>query len=317
MKSLLVIQPFSLREIVHSLQVVQSFAWARPESRITWLVSEEYEELVRASPFVRETIVVPRQAGWGAFFALRRRLKIRLFDAVWDMAGVLRSGLLTSAVLALEKWGRADARPGAGFFCNRRIAPPAGPGPHHALDILQPFLRAAGVPQRLYFPLEFKPGGTFGWEEFFSGDPRNTFVLFNDGRREAKGWPYANELTALIFDQIPDSRIAWCAAAKTQPSCVVSAARFLNVTGCPLGEMVSLLRKPATFIGIDSGLMQISAASGNPVLALFGTSDPRQTGPYPLDAAKHNVVLAPEGQLAKLQPRTVLAALEELRQRSM
>jgi ADP-heptose:LPS heptosyltransferase len=40
------------------------------------------------------------QAG-GEFFALRRKLEIKMFDAVWDMAGVLRSGLLTSAVKSL------------------------------------------------------------------------------------------------------------------------------------------------------------------------------------------------------------------------
>ena len=317
MKSLLVIQPFSLGDIVNGLQVVQSLAWARPDWRISWVVGDEYAGLVQASPYVRETIVFSQRAGLGDFLALRRKLKTKVFDAVWDMAGVLRSGWLTSAVLSMEKWGRADARQGAGFFYNRRIVLPSGPGPHHALDILQPFLRAAGVPQRLYFPMELKPGATFKWEGFFSGDPRHAFVLFIDNRTTVGAWAHYNELTAFILSKIPDCRITWYATNKTLPNIVVPTGRFLNLTGCPLDEMIALVRQPATFIGTDSGPMQLSAALGNPVLALFGPTDSRQTGPYPLDAAKHRVVQAPDGRLAKLTPAAVMKALEELRLRSL
>lgn len=317
MKSLLVIQPFSFSEIVHGLQVVQSLAWARPDCRITWVVSEEFAALVQASPYVRETIVYAQKDGWGELFALRRKLEIKMFDAVWDMAGVFRSGLLTSAVKSLEKWGRADARQFAGYFYNRRITLPTGPLPHHTLDILQHFLRAAGVPQRLYFPLELKPTDkTYAWADFFTGDPRSTFVVFPASRTKAEAWPFYSELTAFIFEKIPGSRIIWCALEKTQPKCSMPADRFMNLTGCPLTEMLALAHQPATYVGNESGLMHLSAASGNPVLALFGVGEPRQTGPYPADAAKHFTVSAPERRLDKLQPAAVLAALEELRQRS-
>ena len=317
MKSLLVIQPFALGEIVHGLQVVQSLAWARSECRISWVVSEEFSELVKASPYIRDTVVYSQTAGWGAWYALRRNLETRYFDAVWDLAGTRRSALLASAVKAPEKWGRGDAAKGAGFFYNRRIAPPTGTGPYHGLDILQPFLRAAGVPQRLFFPLELKAGPTFAWADFFVGDPRNTFVVFAEDRSKPKVWTYFSELTAFILDKIPDSRVVWCADEKTQPNCVAPSARFLNLTGCPLTEMIALLRQPATFIGQERGPMHLSAALGNPVLAIFGSAEPRQCGPYPLDAAKHRVVQAPDGRLANLQPAAVLAALDELRQRPL
>ena len=318
MKSLLVIQPFSFGEIVHGLQVVQSLAWARPDCRITWVVSEEFVELVQASPYVRDTIVFSQKDGWGELFGVRRKLEIKMFDAVWDMAGVFRSGLLTGAVKSMERWGRADARRFAGYFYNRRITAPSGAGPHHALDILQHFLRAAGVPQRLYFPMELKPASkTYAWEEFFSGDPRNTFVIFSESRTKAGAWPFYSELTAFIFEKIPDSRVIWCGLEKSQPHCVMPAPRFLNLTGCPLAELIALARQPATFVGNECGPMHLSAASGNPVLALFGAGDARQTGPYPVDAAKHHAVSAPDGRLEKLTPAAVLAALEVLRQRSL
>jgi len=256
-----------------------------------------------------------RRDGWRAFLGLLRQLRQRRFDAVWDMQGLLRSGLMTGAARSPEKWGRPDAREGAGFFYNRRVARPVGEGPHHALEILQPFLAGAGVAPRLVFPLGLRPGPAFGWQGFFSGDPRSTFVVFTDSRGAGKEWPRFDELTALIFQSIPDSRVVWCAGKPARPTAAVPSERFLNLTGCPLEEMIALVRQPATFIGNDSGPMHLSAASGNRVLAIFGPTSPRRFGPFPPEAAKHRTVQAPDGRLDRLEPAAVLAALDELRSR--
>jgi ADP-heptose:LPS heptosyltransferase len=315
MKSLLVIKPSSLGDIVHALQVVQTLAKEQPGCRVSWVVRERFAGLVQAAPFVHEAIIFRRRDGWGAFFRLLRHLRSRQFDAVWDMQGLLRSGLMTVAARAPEKWGRPDAREGARFFYNRRVAPPAGPGPHHALEKLLPFLSAAGVVPRLDFPLGLKPGGTYPWQDFVPGDPCRTFLIFTDSRGAEKEWPHFNELTALIFRSIPDSRVAWCAGKPARPEAAVPSDRFLNLTGCPLDEMIALVRQPMTYIGNDSGPMHLSAASGNRVLAIFGPTSPRRFGPFPLTAKKHCVAEAPGGRLDQLEPAVVLAALQELRSR--
>ena len=315
MQSLLVIKPSSLGDIVHALQVVQTFARERPDCRISWVVRERFAGLVQAAPFVQEVIIFRRRGGWWAFLQLLRQLRGKQFDAVWDMQGLLRSGLMTAAARAPLKWGRTDAREGAGFFYNRTVGTPTSPGPHHALEILQAFLPAAGVRPRLDFPLKLKTETAYKWRPFFAGDPRNSFVIFTDSRGAEKEWPRYNELTALIFQAIPESRVVWCAGQAATPEITVPAGRFLNLTGCPLDEMIALVRRPATFIGNDSGPMHLSAASGNRVLAIFGPTAPQRFGPFPLDNPKHRAVQAPEGRLADLDPAAVLAALEELRAR--
>lgn len=317
MQSLLVIKPSSLGDIVHALQVLQTFARERPGCRISWVVRERFAGLVQAAPFVHEVIIFRRRDGWRAFVRLLRQLRARQFDAVWDMQGLLRSGLMTAAAPAPEKWGRPDAREGAGLFYNRRVAAPAGPGPHHALEILQPFLSSAGVTPRLDFPLILKPDQAYPWKPFFAGDPRSTFVIFTDSRGVEKEWPRFNELTALIFERIPGSRVAWCAGKPAKPEIAVPADRFLDLTGCSMDQMIALVRQPATFIGNDSGPMHLSAASGNRVLAIFGPTSPRRFGPFPIENPKHRAVEAPEGRLDRLEPSAVLAALEELRARPL
>lgn len=317
MQSLLVIKPSSLGDIVHALQVVQVLAKERPECRISWVVRERFAGLVQAAPFVHETIIFRRRDGWGAFVRLLRQLRRRQFDVVWDMQGLMRSGLMTAAARSPMKWGRPDSREGAGIFYTRRVDRPEGAGPHHALEILQPFLRAAGVAPRLDFPLTLRAGESYPWQTFFAGDPRSTFVIFTDSRGAEKEWPRFNELTALLFRAIPDCKIAWCAGKPTKPEVEVAGNRFLNLTGCPMDQMIALVRQPATFIGNDSGPMHLSAASGNRVLAIFGPTSPRRFGPFPLDNPKHRAVEAPEGRLDRLEPAAVLAALEELRARTL
>ena len=119
----------------------------------------------------------------------------------------------------------------------------------------------------------------------------------------------------MIFRSFAGSRIAWCAGKPAEPKLQVPAERFLNLTGCPMDQMIALVRQPATFIGNDSGPMHLSAASGNRVLAIFGPTSPRRFGPFPLDHLKHRAVEAPGGRLDRLEPAMVLAALEELRAR--
>jgi len=312
MKSLLVIKPSSLGDIVHGLQVVQTVARQRPDLRITWVVRDRFAGLVEAAPFVHEVILFRRREGWRALWRLLAELRRRQFDAVWDLQGLLRSGLMTAAARAPEKWGRRDAREGARWFYNRWAERPAGPGPAHALEILLGFAPAAHAPAVLQFPLELRPARAYPWQAFFRGDPRRTYVMITDSRRATKQWPGFDELTRRLLTDRTDSRVAWSAARPAQPRFAPPADRFLNLTGCPLEEMMALVRQPSVFVGNDNGPMHLAAATGHRVLAIFGPTAPARFGPYPLASPRHAVVAAPRGRLDQLTPAVVLAALEAL-----
>lgn len=313
LRSLLIIKPSSLGDIVHALQVVQTVARQLPECRITWVVRDRFAGLPEAAPFVHEVIPFRRRAGWRGIVEIMRILRGREFDAVWDMQGLLRSGLMTRAARSPERWGRRDCREGAGLFYNRRVALPVGPGPHHAVPILQGFPQAAGLDSEIAFPLQLRPGPSFPWRSFFEGDPTRRFVIFTDSRGVGKEWPRFEELTRLIWREIPDSRVAWCAGQPTELSEPAPEGRFLNLTGCPLDEMIELVRQPSIFIGNDSGPMHLSAAVGNRVLAIFGPTSPLRFGPWPLNSPRTQNAIAPAGRLADLEPATVLTAIINLR----
>jgi heptosyltransferase I len=315
-RSLLIIKPSSLGDIVHGLQVLQTVARHQPGLRVTWVVRDRFAGLVEASPYVNEVILFRRKLGWRAIWTVMKTLRARRFDAVWDLQGLLRSGLMTAAARSPKKWGRSDSREGAGLFYNKRIPLPSGEGPHHAIAILKKFAEAAGYSGRIELPLVLKPAPLFPWHSFFAADPALNFVIFTDSRGPKKEWKGFADLTRLIWENIPGSRVAWCAGKPDSPGGEIPHARFLNLTGCPFDQMLALARQPSVFIGNDSGPMHLSAASGNRVLAIFGPTSPLRFGPWPVGSSRTQAVVAPGGVLADLKAESVLAALQELRARS-
>ena len=309
MKSLLVIKPSSLGDIVHGLQILQTVARQLPDCRITWVARDRFAPLVEAAPFIHEVIHFRRKEGFKGLWDLMKTLHGRSFDAVWDMQGLLRSGLMTAATNAPIKRGRRDSREGAGFLYTSRVDLPDGPGPFHAIRILQEFPLSEDLDAEVTFPLQLNSGPKFEWSSFFEGDPDKQFVIFTDSRGAEKEWKGFDELTRLIWERIPDSRIAWCAGQKTAPQATPPDGRFLNLTGCPLDEMIDLCRQPSVFIGNDSGPMHLSAAVGNKVLAIFGPTAPERFGPWPIGSARTRSIQAPGGVLADLAAEAVLAKL--------
>ncbi len=292
---------------------MQTVARQIPHCQITWIARDRFAGLPESAPFIHEVIPFRRREGWKGIREIMRTLRTRQFGAVWDLQGLLRSGLMTFAARSPHKWGRTDSREGAAFFYNKRVELPAGPGPHHALAVLQSFARAANLDDEIHFPLNLRPGPAFPWKPFFDGDPRNRFVIFTDSRGVEKEWPRFDELTRLIWNEIPDSRVAWCAGNRVElPG--APTGRFLNLTGCPFDEMIELARQPSTFIGNDSGPMHLSAAVGNRVLAIFGPTSPLRFGPWPINSPRTQNVVAPDGVLKNLEPAEVLRALQKLRE---
>lgn len=311
-RSLLVIKPSSLGDIVHGLQIMQSVTKQLPDCRVTWIVRDRFAPLVEAASFIHETLPFFRKQGVRGLWELLRNLRQREFDMVWDMQGLLRSGLMAAACHSPQKWGRTDSREGAGFFYTRKMALPPGAGPHHAIPVLQGFPKALGLDHEITFPLNLRRGIESPWASFFKSDPNLNFVIFTDSRGVGKEWPGFDELTRLIWEKIPNSRVAWCAGSKMVPSHPAPTRRFLNLTGCPLPEMIELVRTPSVFIGNDSGPMHLSAAVGNKVLAIFGPTSPERFGPWPLSSPRTRSIRAPQGVLLDLKPEDVLAELLKL-----
>jgi len=61
---------------------------------------------------------------------------------------------------------------------------------------------------------------------------------------------------------------------------LVGAPRAHFLFGAPLREVAAILERSALFIGNDSGIAHLAAATGCRVIALFGPQDPRRFRPW-------------------------------------
>jgi ADP-heptose:LPS heptosyltransferase len=76
-----------------------------------------------------------------------------------------------------------------------------------------------------------------------------------------------------------------------------------------LDVLAATLARSALFIGNDSGVAHLAAATGTPTLALFGPTSPKVWRP---DGARVRAVRAPSGALDDVSVETVLEAVRDL-----
>ena len=93
------------------------------------------------------------------------------------------------------------------------------------------------------------------------------------------------ELVRLIAKNFPAARFAILGDAGDKPlGEIISRVlpeRCLNLCGeTSLPEMVEWLRLCDLMVTNDTGPMHAAAALGKPLVALFGPTEPRRTGPY-------------------------------------
>ncbi len=78
----------------------------------------------------------------------------------------------------------------------------------------------------------------------------------------------------------------------------------------PLGSLPSLVESATVVVANDSGPMHLAAAVGTPLVALFGPTDPKLYGPWPMQAPQSRVVQAPGGELHQLCTHKVMHAVQ-------
>jgi heptosyltransferase-2 len=89
----------------------------------------------------------------------------------------------------------------------------------------------------------------------------------------AKRWPYFREFASRLDMQI----VLLGSAGDPEDFREIPGINLIGKTS--LDDAIDLIAKAAAVVSNDSGLMHVAAASGRPLVALFGSSSPEHTGP--------------------------------------
>jgi lipopolysaccharide heptosyltransferase II len=288
---ILILKPSSLGDVVQALPVLRLLKQQRPSAEVHWWIDARLAPLLEGDRdlaglvrFERERLRSPRC--WLESWRSLRRLRQERFDWVIDLQALARSGLV--AWLARGCWtvGLEDPREGAATFYDLRVPRPSPTT--HAVDWYLAVLRRLEVPVH----------GNFDWlppradiaTQVHARWPSQgvTWVGLQPGARWMnKRWPaegFADVVERLANDR-PDLRFAVFGGRDEQSLaatvCAVRPDRCLNLAGqISLPEMVEWIRRCRLMLSNDTGPMHVAAALGKPVVALFGPTEPRRTGPY-------------------------------------
>ena len=316
MTELLIIKPSSLGDIVHGLQVATSLKAQVAHLRISWVVREIFAPIVRACEAVDRVYVFERNAGAKGFLRLTRELRKTTFDYVFDMQGLLRPGLMTSRTVAAKKVGRADAREFSGVFYDEKVPLPPDGKRSHALEILLQFCTVLGAKPELRGILKFREVDSLHLRFADSRGGGKPIVMFVDSRRAEKCWGGFKQLTELILREDRNRKVVWAGSNYVHDRGAFPPAQFFNLTGnTSLVSLPALVKRADWVIANDCGPMHLAAALGVRVLGIFGPTDPRLFGPYPLNAPSNVVIQAPVGDLRLLSAKDVYSRFQRGRAR--
>lgn len=313
---LLIIKLGALGDVVNTLPLAMALKRALG-ARIYWLVAPLSYPLLKAHPAVDQAIVFDPRRGAAAAAALLRRCRRQRFDLVLDLQRILKSGLWCWALRGERKIGfdRRRCKELTWLLPFERI--PAGHPHDHMVHQYLEFARYLGISGR---PVEW---GLAGGGDLPPGLPQ-WFVVLNIGATKpanrwsaesfsalARGIQARYGLRCVLTGGPEDSPTALAVHAATGGS-------VCNLVGkTSLTELIGVLDRSAAVVTCDTGPMHLAVALGKKVLALFGPSDHRRTGPYRGRVIRAKIACSPCGRktcgwpecMTAIRPEAVLAAL--------
>ncbi len=287
-KKILIVKPSSLGDVVHSLPFLNAVKSGFPKAEIHWVIARGLEGLLEGHPMIDRLIIInkddwkrPAKAGKTAaeIGRLFRSLRDERYDLVVDLQGLFRSGIITAATGAPMRIGFEEAREGSRFFYNRRVR---GGRETHAVDRYLKIAEALGCDagEAVFpFPVVKREAGE---ASELRASLQGYAVMVPGARWETKVWPAEN--FGRIASALPWKTLVVGSRADSEKAEAVvraSGGKAISVAGkTSLGELIEIMRGARLVISNDSGPMHIAAGFNVPVVAMFGPTSPRRTGPY-------------------------------------
>jgi lipopolysaccharide heptosyltransferase I len=301
-RSLLVIRLGAVGDVIRTLPAVSCLRGAFPEAKIGWAVEEPSREILQGHPDIDEVHVLARRQlragpfparlfrGAGILRAYAAGLREASFDWAVDLHGTFKSGLIArlSGARRIYGFGRGHAREHADLFYTDPV-----PLPRKKMSRVERALAVAGAlgaeissPRRV---LPEWPDAARVAERFLREKaPDHPRILISPGTSETQSFKrYPAPLFARFADAMVEATggriiLAW---GPGEESIVEEVRRSMSRLAVPtprtsLTELAEIARRCDLFVGSDTGPLHLAAATGIPVVALYGPTDPKVNAPY-------------------------------------
>ena len=299
-RAVLIVRLGALGDIVHALPLAAALRAAAPSSRIDWLVDVRHRAILEHVDGVDAVIPIDTRRARGAtgVVAVVRRLRAAAYDVAVDAQGLIKSAVIAHLAGAHRVVGLATRhlREPLARWAYDETVDPAGV---HVVDKAVALAQALGVPAGPpRFPL--RPAATDVVERarrslgLAAGQP---FVVLNPGAAwPNKRWPadrFGGLARRIHARHGWPSIVTWGPGEEGLAAEVVAAAHAggpaaIAAVAPPtlLGELILLVAAARMVVSGDTGPLHLAAATGTPIVGLYGPTDPARNGPWaPADVA--------------------------------
>lgn len=288
---ILILKPSSLGDVVQALPVLRLLKLHWPNSEIFWWIDAGLAPLLEGDPDLTGIVRFKRRR-WGNPINLPEVwhsigwMRQQNFDLVIDLQCLFRSAMFAWLANGKSLVGLDESREGARGFYD--VAVRRDSFYTHAADWYLAVLKKLNVPVHSNFDwLPERRAISAEVKRKWSTDSARWIVVQPGARWLNKRWPVENftETVRQLAAARPDCRFAIMGSAEDKEAGAAIAQadpkRCLDLTGkISLAEMVEWIRLGELMISNDTGPMHVAAALGKPVVAIFGPTEPRRTGPY-------------------------------------
>lgn len=277
--------------MIQALPVLRLLKLHFRDAEIFWWIDSALATLLEGDPDLTGVVRFERKRWckpqyWPEMLRSIQWLREQDFDLVIDLQCLARSGAF--AWLARGKFliGLDEVREGARGFYD--LAVPRKSFHTHAVDWYLAVLPKLGVPVHQNFQwLPARPEISAAVKSKWKTDGAIWITLQPGARWGNKRWPAENfaGLVRLLAKKFPGARFAILGGGEDKPlgELISHAAPeyCLNLCGeTSLPEMIEWIRLCDLMVTNDTGPMHVAAALGKPLVAIFGPTEPRRTGPY-------------------------------------
>jgi heptosyltransferase-1 len=334
----LVIRLSSIGDIVHALPAVAALGEAFPQAEIHWAVEARFAPLLEGNPFVHRAIKLDT-LGWRKEITSPRTLESVLggagtlrevpFDTAIDFQGLYKSAAIAWLSRSRVRLGFAEywlREPAAAALYTDRVSPQ---GRNHVIEMNMALAERAGAAARgraeWKFPLPQSPADERFVEQQLAATGTQRFMVINPGGGwQSKCWAPENysELLRRLQDELAGDFLL--TGSPDEEPLVQSIVERFSVPrarhfASTITQFIALVRRADLFLGGDTGPLQLAAAVGTPIVAVYGPTNPERNGPFsplditlwnrgPIDYTRRN---ASAGYMAGITVDSVLAAIRE------
>ncbi|MDQ2843435.1 MAG: glycosyltransferase family 9 protein [Acidobacteriota bacterium] len=269
-ETVLVIRLGAMGDVLHALPAVASMKLSFPRCTLVWLIAQKWLPLLAGNPYVDEIVPFDR-AGIGSFWDLRRALRAVQPEIAIDFQGLLQSALAGRLAGAKKFYGfdRTVAREPLSSMLYTDCISVTGP---HRIQRNLELVTAAGatrLTEESWIPEGLSEGEL----------PRGPYVLASP----FAGWR-SKEWVAERYGQLGKllNKHGLELILNVPPERSEDLSRFQHarIHTSSLEGLIHATRCAAAVIGVDSGPLHLAAALKKPGVALYGPTDPAQTGPF-------------------------------------